>query len=412
MKFMRDPHLYLYHQYKTYGALSGFVEMKDHSRGTVTTLSPEYNQFILSNVNLFYARPISMDLGKDTPLGRLGMGLPVMNGEKHRQQRRLIMPAFHKKQLKSYHDHMVSITERTLETWQPGERRNLFEEMQELTLHIVSNALFGVEHASDDTLGHMLDQWIRSNTTASFVSWNLPGSPMRRLHTLSEKLEQRILSIIADKRATGAQDQDVLSTLIQSRDEDGSTMTDTEMVGQTNILFAAGSHTSSSVLTWTLFLLAQHPEILSDLVAELEHVLGGAAPSAEQLQALPLLDRVLKEAMRLFSPATFTTRQSTEDFEIGPYYFLKGTVVLISPFFTHRLPDIYTQAARFIPDRWLTVEPGPYEYLPFSAGARMCIGTHFALMEMKIILSMMLQRFRFAIVPNARIDRNARMLGL
>jgi len=193
--------------------------------------------------------------------------------------------------------------------------------------------------------------------------------------------------------------------LLQARDEDGSTMTDREIIGQSNLLFAAGSHTSSSALTWTLFLLAQHPEVMHDVMDELDSVLGGSAPSPEQLFALPLLDRVIKESLRIFSPATFNTRKSTEDFEFGPYYLLKGTIVLYSPFIMHRLPDVFTEPARFLPDRWLTIDPGPYEYLPFGAGPRMCIGTHFALMQMKIILSMMLQRFRFAFVPNTRIDR-------
>jgi cytochrome P450 len=405
LRFMRDPVRYLYHLRKDYGALCGFVEMADYSRASITTFSPEYNQRILSDTNLFHVRAVSMDLGKDTPLGHLGMGLPVMNGEKHRQQRRLIMPAFHKKQLKSYHDDMISITQTMLESWAYGQTRDLLRDMQDLTLSIVSHSLFGLDQVASSSMGRMLDQWLQLNISAGLISLNLPGLPMRRLQDLSKNLEKMILAIITERRATGAQGHDVLSMLIQARDEDGTAMTDIEILGQANLLFAAGSHTSSSALAWTLFLLSQHPDILSDVVDELEGVLGGSAPTPEQLHALPLLDRVVKEVMRIFSPATFATRESTEDFEMGSYHFLKGTLVLYSPFITHRLPEIYTNPTRFIPDRWLTFEPSPYEYLPFSTGARMCIGANFALMEIKIILAMILPHFRLALVPNARIDR-------
>ncbi|NJR12399.1 cytochrome P450 [bacterium] len=404
-QFMNDPVQYLYRLYKSYGPLCGFVETLDHQRLTINGFGPDYNQLLLTNVDLFHTRSLSVDAGEDTPLGRLGVGLPVMNGAHHRQQRRLLMPAFHKKHLESYHNEMVSITEQVLARWTPGETRNMAYEMQELTLRIVVTSLFGLDHQLAESLGHQLEAWLKLNISSGYLPLDWPSLPMRRLRNLSQDLETLILGIITERRANAAQNHDVLSMLLQAKDEDGTGMTDHEMLGQVNMLFLAGTETSSNALAWTLFLLAQHPDILGDLVDELQGTLGGSAPTMEQLSKMPLLDHVIKESLRLLPPASFATRKSTDDFEIGPYHLVKGSVVLYSPFITHRLPDLYTHAARFMPQRWQTIEPGPYEYLPFGSGTRMCIGAHFAVMEMKIILSLLLQRVHLALVPNARIDR-------
>ena len=405
LQFMRDPVLYLYQLNRDHGSLCGFVQAKDHERVTICAFAPEHNQLILSDNVTFHTRPVSMDAGSATPLGRLGFGLPVMNGEQHKQQRRLVMPAFHKKQIESYRDDMVTITEQVIDGWKEGETRNLAHDLQYLTLRIVVKSLFGLDQAVAEPMGRMLEQWLQLNVATGIVSLDLPLLPLRRLKNLSSQIEQSILAIIAEKRASGAQSTDVLSMLIQSHDEDGSQMANHEMLGQINMLFAAGYDTSANALTWTLFLLSQHPHILSDLVDELEGQLHGSAPRIDQLGALPLLDRVVKESLRILTPTTFNTRVSTQDFEIGPYHLAKGSVVVYSNFITHRMPHLYEQPAKFLPDRWLSINPGPYEYLPFGTGTRMCIGASFALMEMKIVLAILLQRYRLTLVPNTRMDR-------
>jgi cytochrome P450 len=405
MQFMRDPIRFLYELNRDYGSLCGFVQANDYERATMVAFAPEYNQQILSDNVTFHTRPVSMDAGSDSPLGRLGFGLPVMNGEQHKQQRRLVMPAFYKKQIESYHNDMVTITEQILSGWKEGETRNLMHDLQNLTLRIVVKSLFGLDQAVAEPMGRMLEQWMQLNVQTGIVSLDLPFLPLRRLKKLSEHIEQSILTLITEKRANGAQGNDVLSMLIQSQDEDGHQMADNEMLGQINMLFAAGYDTSANGLVWTLFLLSQHPDILRDLVDELEGELHGGAPRIDQLGKLPLLDRVMKESLRILTPTTFNTRISTRDFEMGPYHLAKGSVVIYSNFITHRMPHIYEQPARFMPDRWLSINPSPYEYFPFGTGTRMCIGASFAQMEMKIVLAILLQRYRLNLVPNTRMDR-------
>jgi cytochrome P450 len=169
----------------------------------------------------------------------------------------------------------------------------------------------------------------------------------------------------------------------------------------------AGYETTARALTWTLFLLAQHPRIAADLLDELAP-LGGGPPAASQLRELPLLDRVIKESLRILPPVYLTTRSSSETFALGPYELPAGTNVVFSHYLTHHLPALFPQPNRFWPDRWLSTEPSHYEYIPFSAGSRLCIGSTFATMEMKVALAMILQRYRVAMPRGARVNRSAR----
>jgi cytochrome P450 len=223
--------------------------------------------------------------------------------------------------------------------------------------------------------------------------------------TTSAQLEARILATIEQKRANLAAHHDVLAMLIQARDDDGAGMTDEELIGQASVIFVAGHETSSNALTWTLFLLSQHPEILADVQDELAGELRGGAPAVEQLGRLPLLERVIKESMRLLPPATFMMRNTAAPTQFGPYSVPAGANLTVSPYITHRLPELYSNPQRFTPERWATVNPGTYEYIPFGAGPHMCIGSTFALMEIKIVLAMLLQRYRLALAPGARVDR-------
>ncbi len=145
--------------------------------------------------------------------------------------------------------------------------------------------------------------------------------------------------------------------LIQARDEDGRGLSDAELIGQATVLFIAGHETSANALTWTLFLLSQHPRVLGDLCDELRGTLHGGAPSVDQLDQLPLLDRVIKESMRLPPPASLSLRVSTAPFELGQHQLPRGTTVFFSQYITHHMPDLYPEPERFLPERWQTINP-------------------------------------------------------
>jgi cytochrome P450 len=211
--------------------------------------------------------------------------------------------------------------------------------------------------------------------------------------------------LISERRQSGALGNDMLSSLMDASDEAGGKLSADELIGHAGVIFAAGHETSSNALCWTLFLLSQHPKVAADLADELAGELRGDAPTVEQLARLPLLDHVVKESLRVFPPVPFNHRLAAGDTELGGYTLRSGTEIISSIYHTHRIEEIYPDAQRFKPERWEQLDPGPYAYSPFSAGPRMCIGAAFAMMEIKVVLAVLLQRFRFEIVPGSRVDR-------
>ncbi len=171
------------------------------------------------------------------------------------------------------------------------------------------------------------------------------------------------------------------------------------------VFLAAGLETSANALTWTLFLLSQHPHVMADLVDELAAVLHGAPPTVDQIERLPLLDHVIKESMRVIAPVPFNGRVTSQAVSLAGYVLPPGTEVFVSIYHTHKMPELYPEPNVFNPHRWETIQPTIFEYNPFSAGPRLCIGAPFAMLEMKIGLAMLLQRYRLELVRGQTIDR-------
>ncbi|MBX3082164.1 MAG: cytochrome P450 [Anaerolineae bacterium] len=414
LRFFRDPLTYLKQSQRTYGNVVAFAHggngnllaTVEDCPGTVFAFGEANNQAILTKTDVFQSSPMSSTQLGHAPTTRLLSGIFSMNGTKHRQQRRLMMPAFHKKRIEGYLTDMAAMTELLLTRWQPGSQTDFHQDMMELTLQIACKTLFGVDILhGDQNIGAMIQNWIKSNLNPLIMARvDLPGTPYRRFTRLSTELDSAMRAILDRKRASGVDEGDVLSMLIQSRDENGEQMTEDELVGQANILFFAGHETTANTLTWTIFLLACHPEIYTKVLEELDTKLGGATPTIDQLASLELLDRVIKESMRILPPVPFLLRVAMEDTDLGGYRIGRGSEVIYSPFITHHSPDLYPEPERFNPDRWLTIDPSPYAYIPFGAGLRMCIGAPFALMEAKLVLAMMLQRYRLTLA-DTKVDR-------
>ena len=408
--FLRDPIALMSALRRDYGELAGV--MRNHP-WWMFAFGPAYNQQVLSDAALFHSTPIApLTTPPSSALARLTRNLLSMNGDTHRQQRRLMLPAFHRKRVEGYRDEMVTITEAALARWRAGQQIDMARAMQHLTLCIASQTLFGVDATHDaGGVGTLIHRWMDGLESGGvmLLPKDLPATPFRRLLRLSDQLEARIVAMIAHKRANPGAQHDVLSMLLAARDEDGAALSDDELIGQASVIFVAGHETSSNALTWTLFLLAQHPRVLADVQDELAAALGGAAPTVEQLATLPLLERIIKESMRLLPPATFMMRYTTRATQLGPHALPAGATVTLSPYITHHSPALYPAPERFDPARWETIAPGTYEYMPFGAGSHMCLGSTFAMMEIKIVLAMLLQRFRFELRPAARIDRRVKI---
>jgi len=375
--------------------------------------------FYPEEADIARARRNGGKLGRPTaerlrPIQRTLTGLFHVNGDEHRRHRRLLQPAFNKTRIDAYRDDMVALTERMLGEWRVGEPRDVHSDLTELTLRIATKTLFG-EDAGDRgvSLARMMQQWLVTMfSPGMLLRLDVRGLPYHRWLDLTRRIDDETVSILRDKQAAiarrspdGPVAADMLSMLIAARDEDGSALDEDELVGHTGVIFAAGHETSTNALAWTLFLLAEHPAIANELVAELASVLHGDAPTVEQLGKLPFLDAVVKESMRVLPPVPLHPRIVAEDTELGGHFLPAHTELFLSIFHMHHDRAIFEDPNRFDPSRWSKIKPSVYEYNPFSAGPRMCIGAAFATMEIKIALAMLLQRFRVERTREARIDR-------
>jgi len=210
------------------------------------------------------------------------------------------------------------------------------------------------------------------------------------------------VAAIASKKADLDRYGDVLAEMIKARDEAGAGFTNQELVAHAYTILCQES--VASALLWAVFLLGCHPDVSRRAIAEIDATLNDAPPRLEDLKKLDYLDRVVKETLRLFPPSPFGLRYAADDCALGGHELPKGTGIFFSSYVTHRMPDIFASPLAFDPDRWTHANPGICEYLPFGAGAHACIGQQLAMMELKVILAMILQRFRPRLAPKTRID--------
>jgi cytochrome P450 len=413
IEFFHDPIACMREAYRREGLLSAVGKVLPFTQGErlyALAIGPEFNRQTLGDTALFRPSGPPRRWGSHDycALHRLSNGLTRMTGTKHQQQRRLVMPPFQRKAVDSYCRTIASATDQLLEDWAAKESVDIWPEIGSLALRILSRTLFDMENTKTAyALGRMFQDWFTLIYSPGvwIVPFDVPGSPRRRLLKFSERLEREILRVIEEKRTASAEGQDVLSRLIRVRDEDNAQMTATDLVGQTTILFVASYKNVSSALTWTLFLMAQHPGDMADLLDELDGTLHGEPPTSEQLDELPLLDAVVKESLRILPPVPMTFRAVTGPVELGGLQLKEGDRVVLGHYMTHHLPKLYPDPEEFRPRRWFEIDPDQYEYVPFSAGPRSCIGDNYTTMVLKVSLAMILQRVRLTMIPGSRIDR-------
>lgn len=401
--FTFDPIGYLRAAYAMHGALVAGVRGRT---GWVMAFGPELNRQILSDPDRFHSFFLGIPAAEGSALRQLTSGLLSMNGALHQRHRALLLPAFHRQQVTRHAAMMTRIAEEHVEQWRVGQTVDVICEMRALALHIVCTTLLGLDAQASESIMPLLTGWLERlvSPAVGALPRDWPGTPYRALLRHSEQLASAFRSLIAARRDAPAAD-DALSMLVHARDETGEPLTDAELVGQAALLFIAGHETSASALAWTLLLLDQHPVVLADLRDELAGVLRGDAPSAADLERLPLLDAVVRESLRIAPPVVYGVRYLAAPTELAGFAFPARSTILYSPFMTHRLPVLFDLAAHFLPRRWETIAPAPYAYLPFGAGPRMCLGAAFATLEIKLVLAALIQRVRLTLAPLARVHR-------
>jgi cytochrome P450 len=354
----------------------------------------------------------------------LGDGLLISEGDFWKRQRRLAQPAFHLRRLKVLAAAMAAAAARMSAGWQHGQVIDMMAAMNAVTMEIVASTLFGADVSRDigEVAGAMAvlqEETGRVRPTAFFDLPEFLVRPRGRRFTEAVATLDRIVNrIIAERRASGETRDDLLSMLLEARDEEsGEGMTDRQLRDELVTLFLAGHETTAIALTWTFHLLAQNPAAEAKLQAEVGKVLGTVvsirdAPSFEDLEHLPYARMVAEEAMRLYPPAYVFSRRAAGDDQLGPFHMPAGAHIVISPYALHRHPDYWPEPDAFKPERFAPEAPADrpkHAYLPFGGGPRICIGNSFAMMEHAIVLAAAVRRWRVESIPGREVRTEPRI---
>jgi cytochrome P450 len=342
----------------------------------------------------------------------LGDGLLTSEGEHHLRQRRLMQPAFHRQRIAAYGDTMVAFASRRSARWTDGSILNMHEEMMALTMAIVGKTLFDADVERDAAdIGEALTATFSAFSATFYMPWGrivdrLPLPSNRRFHRGRATLDAIIRRIISERRASGEDTGDLLSMLLRARDDegDGSGMTDTQIRDESLTLFLAGHETTANALTWTWYLLSEHPEIEARFHAEID-ALPAAPLSAGSLAQLPFTRMLLSESMRLYPPAWAIGRRALGEFSAAGHVIPAGSIVLVSPFVTQRDARWFPEPDRFDPERWQperVAERPKFSYFPFGGGPRICIGEQFAWMEGVLLLASLGRQWQLRLAPAGR----------
>ena len=336
-------------------------------------------------------------------------GLLSLEGQPHMRHRRLMQPAFHRERIKRYGEIMASETYAALDQWQSQQPRDLRADMMRLTFAIVTRALFNSETKADaERVDRALQQIqpavMRMGQLLRVVPFELPMLYAPKTRKAIQSLHQVVVSLIQQRRREHADRGDLLSMLLTARDEDGSALSDDDICAEILTMLFAGHETTANTMTWAWHVLTQQPEQQEALAAEVRALLGDRPISFDDLPRLTLADRMVRETMRLYPAAWWADRMSTGAVELGGYTIPANTLVVFSVYVTQRDARYFAAPERFDPDRFSPERISQIPegaYLPFGAGVHMCIGNTFALMEARLILAAMAQRFKLVASPGA-----------
>ncbi len=406
LSLMHNPIRYLRRVWREYG---NFAAISANDPSFVCAFGPEYNRVLFSKDALFDQYFTVLPTPENSPLSRFMRNALVANGEEHRRQRRAMAPPFQRRRNDDYRDEMVAVAEVALEPWRVGQTLELTRALRRLTLGTILQVVFGIDVSRDPAffaqaetlLGDFLAQL--GSKLAILFPVDLPIFPYRRLLEHAERVE----SFVHELLRTSAVRRDVATIpgqLDALNRELGSTDLDADLIGQLVTLLLAGQETTNNALAWVLLLLAEHPRVLHDLRDELHGVVRGGAPTIAELERLPLLDGVIKESLRLLPPAANGARRTKAEVVLGEHALPAGSVVIFSEYVSHHLPEVFEEPEHFRPERFLSYTPTAFEFFPFGAGARSCIGNHFAMLEMKIAVALIVQRFSPEVIDGTRVD--------
>lgn len=388
LDFRRDPAGFITHCARTYGDV---VHMRIAGEHVYLLNHPELIREVLVAQNKSFKKSRALELAKEL----LGEGLLTSESDFHRRQRRLMAPAFQRQRLDQYGRIMIDLTERSIGRWSDGSHIDAHHEMMRLTLAIVARTLLDADVEDDaedvgEAVSDALGLFERITNPAARLLRYLPLPSTRRFFRAKERLDRVIYRIIAEHREK--HHEDLLNILLEAQDTEEGTggMTDKQIRDEALTIFIAGHETTANLLSWSWYLLSQHPEAEKRFHDELDHVLRGNKPAPEDAKRLPYTDAVIHEALRLYPPAWIIGRRALVDVDLGGYHIPAGTLIMMSQWVMHRDARYYPEPERFRPERWLDSKNEnipKFAFFPFGGGPRQCIGDQFAWMEAALVLA-------------------------
>ncbi len=390
--FLREPD-FAVKRFEQYGPV-----YKTHLMGRPTAVlaGAEANEFILNSGMEYLAWASGWP---NTFKELLGRSLFVQDGEEHLHKRKLIAPAFHGRALASYVEMMELIIQKHLALWEEKREFAWFTEFKKMTFEIATVLLIGAEPGEDTAV---LSQKFSELTTGFFtLPVNMPGTPFAKALKARDYILDYIGQQIA-KRKSNPQN-DALSMLILSEDEDGNKLTEQEIEAQALLLLFAGHETTTSLLTSFCMELGRNPEVCGQARAEQAYINTFTESDMKLLRQMPYLDQVLQEVERLHPPVISGFRGVEESFEFAGYTIPKGWQLLYSIIATHHDPEVYPDPLTFNPNRWHPENRqnhSAFSLVGFGGGPRTCIGKAFANLEIKLVATHLLRNYRWQLLPN------------
>ena len=403
--------------------LGDFFEMKVPKRKLFVTFRPSVIRNVLQTQAKDFQKSPSYDLLKNF----LGNGLVTSEGDFWKKQRRIAQPVFYKARLTQLVETMGTMSQAYVDRlWKRAKKEreehrevlgltvNIAEEMMAITSDIVLQTLFSASQNQDKAhIFHSVTFFQELFIRQLYRPYERPFHGImglnRKFDRLKREFDEQILSLIEGRRTLiGEKPNDLLTMLLEAQDDEtGEGMSDLQLRDEAITIYMAGHETSSNALSWTLYLLSQHPEYVQKIQEEEKEVLNGRIPGIADINRLTFTKQVLEEGMRLYPPAYVVSRQATKDLEIEGISIPKDSIVYMSIFALQRSPKYWKDPLLFRPERFEESKIGKrakMTYLPFGAGARMCIGNHFAMMEMQILLIILLKQFDIQWVPHQDIQ--------
>lgn len=360
----------------------------------VTLLGPEANELVFrNNADIF-----SNSKGWDYYIGKFfRRGIMLLDFEEHRHHRGIMQAAFKKPVLKQYLERMNPAIDRGITKWKPGNQFEILTHLKQLTLDIATDIFMGEKLGPEaDKINKAFVDCVRAGT--ALVRFPVPGGRWKKGLDGRKVLEDFFHSRIGEKRRNPQ--EDLFSRLCQAQDENGNKFSDDDVVNHMIFLMMAAHDTSTITLSMMFYFLARHPE-WQEQVREESLRLGKNYLEHDDLASLEVAGRVMKEAMRLIPPVPSLPRKTVKDVTVNGHHIPAGSMITISPMLTHRMKEWWINPDNFDPDRFAEGraehKKNIYQYVPFGGGAHMCIGLHFAEMQVKAILHHVVQRYRWSV---------------